>query len=283
MSEVSSEETVSAVDLARQNLDLARRLDAVHPLGQTILSAFEQDVLLAELDEEGSDELVRTPSATSIDELLASDDIELLESELEQRANHSLSIIGDLGDKDPGAYDRNHRHEIVAGNKGDLSRTLNGSVLAVRRNFGGEEIPARIVLVGGLLERFGERTAKKLPPNPSVHILNLRPFKHSDGVWSWGNGLGYNDMDQLGQTSNCYFNEATYRGTFMNAYGHARAYRVDYGKPTFEMPVSQNPADIVLEKPMTEIDHLVKNATEAIRIEERIREIKFPRPQSVAS
>lgn len=282
MIEVNSELPVSVVDQERQNLDLARRLDTIHPLGQTILSTFEQDVLLAELDEEGNDELVCTPSATSIDELLASDDLELLESELEQRANHSLSIIGDLGDKDPGAYDRNHRHEIVADNKGNLSRNLNGIVLAVRRNFGEKEIPARIVLVGGLLERFRDRTAKKLPPNPSVHTINLRPYRY-DGAWTWGHGLGYDDMDQLGQTANCYFNEATYRGPFMNAYGHARAYMVDYGKQTFEMPVSQNPADIAIEKPGTEIDHLVKNATEAIRIEERIREIKFPRPQSVAS
>ncbi len=271
---------ISPVELAENNLNLARQLDAVHPLGATILSAFEHDVIAAQLDLETDEPVTEVSEPSGLNELLAADDLELLKQGLETRAKHSLSLLGNLGDSDPYHKDDRIRGRVYDKN-GASAKQLFGSTLLVRRRSttkGFAEEYGRVVFVGGLTKTYPNNVHRSVPPNPSVFTLSLRPFQINDEVWTWGNITGQDDVESLGQLPNCYFNEAGYYGVYEHSYGHARAYAFDLGTPLFKMPESQRLTDIEVTQPISKIDHLVKNAVEAHKIEARIRELQRAAP-----
>lgn len=257
---------------AQRHDELAKRLDAVHPLAAATLLAFKQD---AEIEMDTIEEPIQGPLVTDIETLLASEDVALLTQELSLRAEHSLKLLGDLRDYDPRGYDLSHQKYIVRGKAGPEVGNLLGAVLVVRRSLNGVGAwpPASVVLVGGLTEKYPNTYWREVPPNPTVHALHLRPYVNCKGNPEWMNNLGYCDMDVLGQIPNPYFSQDTYNNPFDRVTGHSRAYDAQLGEPSYQMPASLNPADIIVTNPRSIIDHLVKNATEALRIKDRISQI----------
>lgn len=276
----------SPLDVARFNLGMAEKLNGVHPIGAAVLSAFQKDVLVAELGEaEGNllHSIAESANEDDIDTLLASDDLGELENGLERRARMATILIGDTGDDDPFTFDEENRTRIVRHNGGESAALLLGRVLLVRSrsNIVGARENATPILVGGLRDDYTKPWNHGVPPNPSLFTLSLRPFQAGRRGWRWGSTLGYQDAEQLGQIPNVYFDSSTFSRPYKRAVGHRRAYLSNLGERTFTMPESGNPADIVLEEPKTRLDYLVKFALEAKRIEAKLLELQIKRRTKV--
>ena len=269
---------ISAVERARQNLDLALHLDSIHPIGAAALSSFERDLIIAGITDSAGTPL--STSAFDIEPLVETEDLELLRTGLAVRAELSLSLLGDdLGDTDPYTYDTVHRDKIISHQSGSRAQSLFGQVLLVRRRsiFKNDHPEAgAVVLVGGLTESYPNKIFKDFPPNPSLHTLGLKPFWYKErNRWVWGKGAW--DVECLGQLGNICFNPLTYTNPFKSSHGNARAYRLDLSDRPYNIPPSGDPADLQIEQPQTVLDQLVKNAVEAQVIQKRLFELEFPR------